>query len=130
MTRSRNKDVTGLALRAAMLKVKNLGLVMSISAVAREAAVAPSTIHKVYPDLAEEIRAVIGRSTRQQRNKMQEALIISQKTSKELRLHVLQLESDLAKLASLNYGLKQRIELLEAEQRGKVVVLRADNPKR
>lgn len=117
MNRTRDKEATKAALRAAILKAKNHGLCISISSVARDASIAPSTIHKVYPDIAEEIRELTGRSTRAQRNMKNAELTSAKSTIRDLRGQCLQFEHDLRKLASINYALKQRVERLEALHR-------------
>lgn len=125
MTHARDKSATKSAIEKAILKVQNLRLPMSISAVAREVGIKPSTIHKVYPDCAEQIRALMGRSTREQRNKKHEALTAAKATIRELREQVEVLERDCAKLASINYAQKQELARLEAMASGKVVAMRA-----
>ncbi|WP_261514412.1 TetR family transcriptional regulator, partial [Burkholderia multivorans] len=66
--RRRSRGKTREELQLAMLRVKNKGLKLSISAVATEAGVSAGLIHNTYPDIAEEIRAQVGRGTRQQRD--------------------------------------------------------------
>ena len=83
--RSRDRDQTKQELQYAILRVKNKGLKLSISAVAREAGVVPGLIHNTYPDIAEAIRAKIGRTTRQQRDVTAAELAKARETIKDLR---------------------------------------------
>jgi AcrR family transcriptional regulator len=121
MTRVRDKVGTKASIRVAIEKLKNSGSSISISAVAKEASIQPSTIHKVYPDEAEEIRVLMGRGVRQQRDRKQAELSAAHATVRELSAKVLQLEKDLGNLASINYSQRHRIERLEAVQRGEIV---------
>ncbi|WP_244113902.1 hypothetical protein [Burkholderia cepacia] len=66
--RRRSRGKTREALQLAMLRVKNKGLKLSIAGVAAEAGVSAGLIHNTYPDIAEEIRAQVGRGIRQQRD--------------------------------------------------------------
>jgi hypothetical protein len=125
--RSRDKNRTQQALQYAILRIKNKKEKMSISAVAREAEVHASLIHNTYPDIAEEIRAQMGRSTRAQRDQKAEDLIKARATIRELKQKNEALESDLAKLASLNLTLEHEIVVLKATVRGDVAVFRAAN---
>ena len=126
-SRRRSREKTSKELQFAMLRVKNKGLRMSIAAVAAEAGVTPSLIHNTYPDIAEEIRAQLGRSTRQQRDMKAAELIESNKVRRELRAQLEQANADIARLASINETLTAEIASLRAQVDGKVVVL---NPRK
>jgi hypothetical protein len=97
---SRTKD-----LRLAILRIekgraskvpKNARL--SISSVAVEAGIAPSTIHTRYPDIAELIREKIGKGVRTQRDRKASALMY---TRARLRVCRSELASQRALLASV-----------------------------
>jgi AcrR family transcriptional regulator len=121
--RPRNRDKTKEELQFAVLRVKNKGLKMSISAVAAEAGVSPSLIHNTYPDLAEDIRALIGRSTRQQRDTKAAELAEARAELKELREQLKAAQSDIATLASINETLRDEVTSLQAQVAGKVFVM-------
>ena len=83
-------------------RVRNVprGTRMSISAVAREAAIDPATIHTTYPDLAERIRELAGRATRAQRDEKASTLKAVRKQNVALRAEVASLKAELAAIAS------------------------------
>ncbi|KWT70893.1 MULTISPECIES: hypothetical protein [unclassified Variovorax] len=62
------KDRRRDELRRAILKLKNRGQSISITAVAREAGVTPALLHNTYPDIAKEIGSLLGKSSRAQRD--------------------------------------------------------------
>ncbi|WP_207001354.1 TetR family transcriptional regulator [Trinickia mobilis] len=123
VSRPRNRDKTEKELRSAVLRVEDKGLRMSISAVAAEAGVSPSLIHNTYPNLAEEIRASVGRSTRQQRDAKAAELTEARADLKELRAQLKAAQSDIATLASINETLRDEITSLQAQIAGKVFVM-------
>lgn len=81
---------------------------ISIASVAREAGVSPALIHNHYPAIAEAIRQVQGRSSRQQRDAKQEELKAERDKIRELRQDMARLRADVDRLASIN-------EVLHAE---------------
>lgn len=111
--RSRDKNATLQRLQAAMVEVKNSGRKLSIKAVAEAAGVDPSLIHHVYPHLAEEVRTQAGKSTRSQRDEKHQALVSARQTIQEQRAEIAELKADLAKLASINLELQDRIDEYE-----------------
>ena len=121
--RRRSRENTREELQFAILRVKNKGLKLSISAVAAEARVTPGLIHNTYPDLAEEIRAQVGRSTRQQRDAVVTELAAAKGQLREFRAQLEKALADIAKLASLNEALRDQVASLQAQASGKVVVL-------
>lgn len=121
--RTRDRERTLSELRRAIQQVKERGDKLSISAVAREAGVVPSLIHNTYPQIAKDIRAQLGRSSRSQRDQRSAELVEARKTIRELRDQLRTAEHDIAKLASVNKGLKEEVTRLSAESTSKVVVL-------
>lgn len=121
--RRRSREKTREELQLAMLRVKNKGLKLSISAVAAEAGVSAGLIHNTYPDIAEEIRAKIGRATRQQRDAKAGDLKEAKAKLKALREDLDAAMADVARLASINETLRQEVATLRAAASGKVVVL-------
>ncbi len=75
---------------------------LSIASLAHEASVSPSTIHNRYPDIAAQIRALMGKDSRTQRNEMQGRLNKSLETIRQLRRDTASLERQIKALASEN----------------------------
>jgi len=123
--RRRSREKTREGLQLAMLRVKDKGLKLSISAVAVEAGVSASLIHNTYPDVAEEIRAQIGRSTRQQRDAKAVELTAVRAQLKTVRGELNGAMTDIAKLTSINETLRQEIAMLRGAASANVVVLPA-----
>lgn len=115
---------TATALRYAMLRVKNAGRRISIKAVAEEARVDPSLVHHVYPDIAEEIRAISGRGSRAQRDKKHVELAQARFRVRELTEDVATLLAELTEIASLNLALESQVQELKAQLAQKVRPLR------
>lgn len=121
--RCRSRGKTREELQLAMLRVKNKGLKLSISAVATEAGVSAGLIHNTYPDIAEEIRAQVGRGTRQQRDAKAAEVKEVREQLKTLRAERDAALADVARLASINETLRQEVAMLQAAVSGKIVVL-------
>ena len=121
MSRSRNGPKTREDLHYAIRRLQNRGLKISISSVAREVGVAAPLIHNTYPDIAEEIRRIAGRATREQRDEKHCALVVERAANKALREVIATLKGDVAKLASINMMLATQIVELMAVAAGKVV---------
>ena len=128
--RQRSRDRTKEVLQLAMLRVKNKGKKLTISAVASEAGVTPGLIHNTYPDIAEEIRAKVGKATRQQRDETIAELSTARKRIKELRTELDAALSDIKRLASTNETLRQEVVKLRSVGSGKVVILPKRDPGR
>jgi len=95
---------------------------ISISALAEEAGVSDSTIHNRYPEVAAEVREIIGKEHKTQRDEKNEQLKSEKLKNKELREYIEQLESDIRKLTSINATLNNENAQLKAEMAsGKVV---------
>lgn len=103
-----------MELQLAILRVKNKGLRLSISAVAAEAGVSAGLIHNTYPDIAEEIRALMGRKIRQQRDDMAKELAEAKQRMRELREDLDTALKDLAKTVSINETLRAELATLRA----------------
>lgn len=119
----RNRKNTKDELQRAIIRVKNKGKKLSISAVAVEAGVTPGLIHNTYPDIAETIRAEVGKSTRQSRDEKITELVKAREKNKELRVELGAALTDIQRLASVNETLRQELTVLRAEKSGKVAVL-------
>jgi AcrR family transcriptional regulator len=123
LTRQRNREKTLDQLQYAMLRVKNLGKKLSISAVAAEAGVTPGLIHNTYPDIAEAIRAQIGKATRQQRDNKIAELAEAKGRMKELRAELEAAMADIQRLASTNETLRQEVTILRSAASGNIAIL-------
>lgn len=122
-SRTRDREKTREELQFAMLRVKNKGMKLSIVAVAKEAGYSPSLIHNVYPDLAESIRAQVGRATRQQRDDKVSELAKARETIRELREQLSAANRDIKKFASVNETLREDLAKLKASASGKLTIL-------
>jgi len=124
--RGRTGDRTKTAenLRYAILRVKNKGQRISIKSVAEEAGVDASLVHHVYPDIAEEIRAMTGRSTRSERDKAQQQLVAAKARIRELESEVEKLLAEVTEIASVNLTQVQEAAQLQAGLRDNVRMVR------
>ena len=118
---TRSRKQTEKRLREAMDQLQNSGDKVSISAVAKAAEVTPALIHNTYPEIAERIRGVVGKSTRLQRDAKHEALVKEKERNRDLRAEVERLRLEAAKLASINLTLMSKLAVYEALPEGKVV---------
>ena len=74
-----------------------------------------------YPDLAEQIREIGGKTTRAQRDAKHADLVKERETNRTLRAENAILKEDVAKLASVNQTLLAEIAVLKGMASGKVV---------
>ena len=121
--RRRSREKTRDELQFAISRIKNKGTKLSISAVASEAGVTPALIHNTYPDIAEAIRAQVGRATRDQRDAKAAELGKARAELKNLRAQLQAALADISKLASINETLRDEATILKATSSGKVIVL-------
>lgn len=77
------------------------GRKLSVVTVAIEAGVSPALIHNSYPEIAEEIREKLGRSSRSQRDAFRVEVKNLEKTNSELRATIREQREQIAKLASV-----------------------------
>ena len=119
----RSRERTSEQLNQALTTLASNGSKLSISAVAAEAGVTPALIHNTYPDIAEKIRAHVGRSTRQQRDEKAASLVEVRQRLKEARAERDAAMADLAKLASINETLRSEVASLKALASGKLAIL-------
>lgn len=125
--RQRNRQKTREDLQLAMLEVQNSGCKLTISAVATEAGVTPGLIHNTYPDIAETIRAHVGKATRQQRDDKIAELSKARARNKELQAELDTALNDIQRLVSKNETLRQEVAKLRSAGSGNVVVLPPKN---
>ena len=88
---------------------------ISISALAEEAGVSDSTIHNRYPEIASQVRVIIGKEHKVQRNEKNQKLKIEKSKNRELRAEIENLESDIRKLTSINATLEHKNGQLKAK---------------
>lgn len=115
-----------LRLLAKQLKLRGQaeGKKLTFAAVAEAAGVSTALIHNHYPDVAEFIRELQGKSIRVQRDKKHEELAAERLKSKSLREEVRELKFKVRALASINEALIAENKALRARRDGgKVVAL-------
>ena len=119
--KARSRNRTAEEIQRAITKLQDSQSKLSISAVAKAAGVTPALIHNTYPDLAEQVRSLVGKGTRAQRNAKHEALARERAINRGLRSDIAGLKADLAKLASINQTLLSELAVLRGMASGKVV---------
>ena len=87
---------------------------VTIAAVAREAGISAALIHNHYPNVAEAIREIQGRSSRAQRDVKHQALRAEREKGCALRLEIEELRAKVASLASINEVLIEENRFLKA----------------
>ncbi|MGY3858931.1 TetR family transcriptional regulator [Aeromonas hydrophila] len=95
---------------------------VTIAAVAREAGVSAALIHNYYPNIAEAIREVQGRSSRAQRDVKHQALRTEREKGRALRQEIEELRFKVASLTSINEVLINENRILKAKQNDSSVV--------
>lgn len=96
---------------------------LSISALAEEAGVSDSTIHNRYPEIAAEVREIMGKAMMEQRDEKRDALKLEKEKNRELRQYIEKLETDIKKLASINATLTSENQILKAAAENDKIVL-------
>jgi AcrR family transcriptional regulator len=89
---------------------------VTIAAVAREAGVSAALIHNHYPNVAEAIREVQGRSSRAQRDVKHQDFLAEREKNRMLRQENEELRIKVANLASINEVLMADVRVLKAKQ--------------
>lgn len=123
----RRENTAGL-IQQAISQLQEEKAKVSISAVAKRAAVTPALIHNTYPDLAEQIREIGGKATRAQRDAKHAALAKEREANRSLRAENATLKEEVAKLASVNQRLLAEMTVLKGMASGKVVTLLRKSP--
>jgi hypothetical protein len=117
----RNRSKTKVDIDNAILRLQKRNEPINIAAVAREAGVTSALIHNTYPDQAEQIRQLMGKGSREQRDASRQALVSEKDASRVLREENKLLRADLEKLASINQKLLLELSVLRGVAAGKVV---------
>lgn len=118
--RKRDRERTLHQLNLALIRVQRRGEKVTLKAVADEAKVSPPLINNRYPDFAEQVRAVMGKAIRQQRNEKADLLVKERDKNRKLRELVDSQLVEIIKLASVNETLRTEMALLKAIAEGKV----------
>lgn len=119
---AREKDLHLALLRIERGRAKTGEKKVTIAAVAREAGVSSALIHNHYPNIAETIREVQGRSSRAQRDVKHHNLRVEKEKNRTLRQEIQELRAKVASLASLNEVLMTENRVLKAKQNDPKVV--------
>ena len=123
----REKDLRFAILRIQKGRARTQATKVSIASVAREAGVSSALIHNHYPKIAEEIRIVVGRSIREQRDAKHDELRSALERNRELRKEIDNLRLLVANLASENEVLIAENRELKAIQKASksIAIIRA-----
>lgn len=118
--RKRDRERTLHQLNLALIRVQRRSEKVTLKAVADEAKVSPPLINNRYPDFAEQVRAIMGKTIRQQRNDKADLLIKEREKTRKLRELVDSQLVEITRLASVNETLRTEMALLKAIAEGKV----------
>lgn len=121
--KAKNRKRTVSLIQSAIDNLQAEKAKVTISAVAKAANVSSALIHNTYPDLAEQIRAITGKATRDQRDEKHTALIKEREKNRTMRAENALLKADIAKLASVNQKLLLEMAVLKGVASGKVVTI-------
>ncbi len=103
-------------------KVVSLDRKISVTAVAEEAGVSDSLIHKDYTDLIQRIKKNQDKGYRSERNKKHDALKAEREKNRLLRQEIEELKLDNANLVSINVCLEEQLYTLTSVKNSKNVV--------
>ena len=127
-TRQRNRSATEHDLELAIQRVMARGGRMGITAVAKEAGVTAPLIHNTYPRIADKIRQLSGSETASRRDLLVCELNSAREALRAVQGDLKSAQDDLARLASINESMRDELDLMKAQLRGKVVLLKAMEP--
>ena len=112
--RGRDRERTLTELQLALHRLQRAGKKITLRAVAEEAGVSPPLLNNRYPDFAEQVRAIIGKTVRQQRNEKADLLAQEREKNRTLRALVDSQLVEITRLASMNEALRQELTLQKA----------------
>lgn len=118
--RQRDRARTLNELQLALHRLQRAGVKITLKAVAVEAKVSPPLINNRYPDFAEQVRAIVGKTVRQQRNEKADLLTKEREKIRKLRELVDSQLVEITRLASVNEALRAELTLQAAIVEGKV----------
>jgi len=107
-------------LQEALKTLQGSGQKVTLKAVADLAKVSPSLLNHRYPDFAEKVRGLVGRTIRQQRNEKADLLLAEREKNRQLRALVESQLVEVTRLASVNEALRQELAVQRAVAEGKV----------
>lgn len=118
--RRRDRERTLRELKLALLRLQEEGKRVTLKAVAEKAQVSPSLLNNRYHDFAEQVRVVMGKTVRLQRNEMADLLAKEKEKNRKLREQVDSQLVEITRLASVNESLRMELVLQKAIAEGKV----------
>lgn len=118
--RKRDRERTLSELKLSLLRLQEAGKKVTLQAVANEAKVSPSLLNNRYPDFAEQVRAIMGKTVRQQRNEKADLLAKEKEKNRKLREQVDSQLVEIIRLASVNESLRAELALQKAIAEGKI----------
>lgn len=118
--RQKNRERTLADLQEALKTLQGSGQKVTLKAVADLAKVSPSLLNHRYPDFAEKVRGLVGRTIRQQRNEKADLLVAEREKNRQLRALVESQLDEITRLASVNEALRQELAVQRAVAEGKV----------
>lgn len=118
--RKRDRERTLSELSLALKRLQGVGKKVTLRAVAEEAKVSPSLLNNRYPDFAEQVRAIMGKALRQQRNEKADLLVAEREKNRKLRELVGSQLVEITRLASVNESLRTELVLQKAIAEGRV----------
>ena len=125
LRRTYDRKKTAANLKQALQRLQARSARVSIAAVAREAGVSPPLIHNKYPDFAEQLRGLVGKTSRHEQSRLRDMLVAERKKSRDLRSTVKDLTLELIALASENESLRRALEVHVAVSAGTVVRMKS-----
>lgn len=120
--RQKNRERTLADLQVAFKTLQGSGQKITLKAVADLAKVSPSLLNHRYPDFAEQVRGLVGRTIRQQRNEKADLLVKEREKNRQLRTLVDSQLMEITRLASVNESLRQDLMVQRAIAEGKVSI--------
>lgn len=118
----RAKDLTLALYRIQKARARTGETKVTIAAVAREAGVSTALIHNHYPQIAEVIREIQGRSSRAIRDAKHQDLIAERRKSLAYRQEIEELRAKVANLASINEVLLEESRVLKSKLNDRKIV--------
>ncbi|NDD13138.1 MAG: TetR/AcrR family transcriptional regulator [Betaproteobacteria bacterium] len=118
--RQKNRERTLADLQQALKTLQANGQKVTLKSVAELAGVSPSLLNHRYPDFAEQVRALVGRTIREQRNDMADQLANEREKNRQLRRLIEAQLGEITKVYSINEALRAELALQRGIAEGKV----------
>lgn len=118
--RQKNRERTLAGLQEALKTLQGSGQKITLKAVADLANVSPSLLNHRYPDFAEKVRGLVGRTIRQKRNEKSDLLIAEREKNRRLNTHIESQLAEITRLASVNETLRHELTVQRAIAEGKL----------